>query len=75
MKDILLIDDRVTGYIIIFFVASIIITGIVYLMMSNNFIIFGNDMSLMQMSKELDLPNCSDKLISLKDVNGNRMCK
>lgn len=75
MKDILLIDDRVTGYIIIFFVASIIITGIVYLMMSNNFILFGNDMSLMQMSNELDLPNCSDKLISLKDVNGNRMCK
>lgn len=75
MKDILLIDDKVTGYIIIFFVASIIVTGMVYLMMSNNFILFGNGMTLMQMSKELDLPNCSDTLVSLKDVNGNRMCK
>lgn len=75
MKDILLIDDKVTGYIIIFFVAIIIITGMVYLMMSNNFILFGNGMSLIQMSKVLDLPNCSDTLISLKDVNGNRICK
>ena len=75
MKDILLIDDKVTGYIIIFFVAIIIITGMVYLMMSNNFILFGNGMTLMQMSKELDLPNCSDTLVSLKDVKGNRMCK
>lgn len=75
MKDILLIDDKVTGYIIIFFVASIIVTGMVYLMMSNNFILFGNGMTLLQMSKELDLPNCSDTLVSLKDVNGNRMCK
>lgn len=75
MKDILLVDDRVTGYLIIFFVSSIIITGIIYLMMSNNFILHGNGMSLIQMSKVLDLPNCSDTLISLKDVNGNRMCK
>ena len=75
MKDILLIDDRVTGYLIIFFVATIIITGMVYLMMSNNFILFGNGMSLIQMSKLLDLPNCNDTLISLNDVNGNRVCK
>lgn len=75
MKDILLIDDKVTGYIIVFFVASIIMTGMVYLMMSNNFILFGNGMSLIQMSKALELQNCSDTLISLKDVNGNRMCK
>lgn len=75
MKDILLIDDRVTGYLIVFFVASIIITGMVYLLMSNNFILFGNGMSLIQMSKTLDIPNCSDTLISLKDVNGHRMCK
>ena len=75
MKDILLIDDRMTVYIIVFFVASIIVTGMVYLMISNNFILFGNGMSLLQMAKELDLPNCSDTLVSIKDVNGNRMCK
>ncbi len=78
-KKILLVDENITGYFIVFSIISIIFSLIVYVLAQTNAFGNPNKLTLIEMSKEMDEREQKRKCdvsvgVKLSDANTKGVC-